>query len=77
MRSRLPAPPRRAFAALGLVVVVQYSLGVATLLAVVPLGLAVAHQITASLLLTAAIVALHSLRGALLPDPFVPAPGRA
>ena len=63
-RSRLPALPRCAFAALGLVVVVQYSLGVATLLAVVPIGLAVAHQITASLLLTAALVALHSLRGA-------------
>ena len=76
-RSRLPAPPRRAFAALGLVVVVQYSLGVATLLAVVPLGLAVAHQITASLLLTAAIVALHAIRGASSPDPSIPAPGRA
>jgi heme a synthase len=63
-RTRLPAGPRRAFAALGLVVVGQYSLGVATLLNVVPLGLAVAHQVTASLLLTAALVSLHSLRGA-------------
>jgi len=68
-RIRLPAGVRRAFAALGIVVVVQYALGVATLLAVVPIGLAVAHQLTASLLLTAALVALHSLRGAAAPIP--------
>ncbi|HUA76220.1 MAG TPA: COX15/CtaA family protein [Acetobacteraceae bacterium] len=65
-RTGLPPGARRAFAALGFVVVLQYSLGVATLLAVVPIGLAVAHQVTATLLLTAALVALHSLRGAAL-----------
>jgi heme a synthase len=62
--SRLPLAARRTFMALGLVVVVQYSLGVATLLAVVPTGLAVAHQVTATLVLTAALVGLHAVRGA-------------
>jgi cytochrome c oxidase assembly protein subunit 15 len=52
----------RAFALFGLIVLGQYALGVATLLNVVPVPLAVAHQAGAVLLLTAAIVALHSLR---------------
>jgi cytochrome c oxidase assembly protein subunit 15 len=60
--SHLPAGPRRAFAALGLVVLLQYALGIATLLLVVPITLAITHQVTATLLLTAAIVALHSTR---------------
>jgi cytochrome c oxidase assembly protein subunit 15 len=51
----------RAFALFGLLVLGQYALGVATLLNVVPAPLAVAHQAGAVLLLTAAIVALHSL----------------
>jgi cytochrome c oxidase assembly protein subunit 15 len=55
---------RRAFLALGAVVLVQYMLGVATLLNVVPVGLAVAHQATAVLLLTAALVACHATRRA-------------
>ena len=42
---------RRVLLALGAVVAVQYALGVATLLAVVPVDLAVAHQCTAVLLL--------------------------
>jgi heme a synthase len=47
--------------ALGLAVCVQYVLGVATLLAVVPVDLATAHQAGATLLLTAAIVVLHGV----------------
>jgi heme a synthase len=48
--------------ALGLAVALQYTLGVATLLLVVPIGLAAAHQIGATLLLTALLVLLHALR---------------
>lgn len=48
--------------ALALVVGLQYVLGVATLLAVVPVSLAVAHQFNAVLLLTAALVLRHQLR---------------
>ncbi len=51
-----------AFLALMLAVVAQYALGVATLLNVVPIPLAVAHQACAVLLLTAAIVARHAAR---------------
>ena len=40
----------------------QYGLGVATLLLVVPTGLATAHQANAVLVLTAALVLLHTLR---------------
>lgn len=53
---------RRALAVLGAAVVAQYGLGVATLLHVVPVGLAVAHQTLAVLVLTAALNALHRLR---------------
>jgi cytochrome c oxidase assembly protein subunit 15 len=42
----------------------QYCLGVATLLLVVPIPLAVAHQAVAVLVLTAALILLHALRGA-------------
>jgi cytochrome c oxidase assembly protein subunit 15 len=55
---------RGAMLALGAAVAVQYALGVATLLLVVPVGLAAAHQASAVLLLTAALVMLHALRGA-------------
>ena len=55
---------RRAFAALGLAVGAQYALGVATLLWVVPVALATAHQGMAVLLLTAGLVALHTTRRA-------------
>ena len=51
---------RAAFIALGAGVVVQYSLGVATLLFVVPVGLAVLHQAGAVLVLTACLAALQS-----------------
>jgi cytochrome c oxidase assembly protein subunit 15 len=50
------------FAALGAVVVMQYALGVATLLNMVPVPLAVAHQAGAVLLLTASLAALHAVR---------------
>jgi cytochrome c oxidase assembly protein subunit 15 len=52
----------RAFLLLGLAVIGQYALGVATLLNVVPVPLAVAHQGGAVLLLTAALVARHAVR---------------
>jgi cytochrome c oxidase assembly protein subunit 15 len=55
-------PLRGRLAALGLAVLVQYCLGVATLLNVVPVDLATAHQAGAALLLTAAIVLLHGVR---------------
>ena len=50
--------------ALGATLVVQYVLGVATLMLVVPVDLATLHQVVAVLLLSAALIALHSLRGA-------------
>jgi cytochrome c oxidase assembly protein subunit 15 len=59
LKTPLPRRVRRAVAIMGAAVVVQYALGVSTLLWVVPVGLAVAHQATAVLLLTAALVALH------------------
>jgi heme a synthase len=40
----------------------QYLLGVATLLLVVPIPLATAHQAVATLLLSAAVVLLHTSR---------------
>ncbi|HET8996787.1 MAG TPA: COX15/CtaA family protein [Acetobacteraceae bacterium] len=48
--------------ALGVTVAVQYGLGVATLLLVVPVRLAAAHQANAVLVLTAALVLLHAVR---------------
>lgn len=57
----------RPLQALGAAVVLQYALGVATLLAVpelghLPAGLGTAHQTVAVLVLTAALVALHAMR---------------
>jgi cytochrome c oxidase assembly protein subunit 15 len=63
-RMMLPQGPRDAMLALGVVVLVQYALGVATLLLVVPVDIATLHQVVAVLLLSAALTALHSLRGA-------------
>jgi cytochrome c oxidase assembly protein subunit 15 len=59
LKSPLPRIVRRAVAVMGAAVLAQYALGVCTLLWVVPVDLAVAHQATAVLLLTAALVALH------------------
>ncbi len=53
---------RSALLALAAVVVLQYALGVATLLLVVPVSLATLHQFVAVLLLSAALVALHTQR---------------
>jgi heme a synthase len=62
LRSRLPLPARVALWALSGVVIVQVALGISTLLLVVPIPLAVAHQGNAVLLLSAAIVFRHTLR---------------
>jgi cytochrome c oxidase assembly protein subunit 15 len=50
---------RRAMVVLGGVVLLQYALGVTTLLWSVPVALGTAHQAMAMLALTAALVALH------------------
>jgi cytochrome c oxidase assembly protein subunit 15 len=68
-RAPLPAAARFAVAALVATAMLQAALGVATLLLVVPIPLAAAHQAAAVLLLTAAIVFRHTLR----PDPDRPA----
>jgi cytochrome c oxidase assembly protein subunit 15 len=53
---------RSALLALAVTVALQYGLGVAALLWVVPLPLAIGHQAVAILTLTAALVSLHVLR---------------
>jgi len=60
----LPQRARRALLALGLAVLGQYVLGVTTLLLVVPIPVAVAHQVGAMIVLTAAMAVVHALRGA-------------
>ena len=69
LRAGATRPVRLALLALGAAVAVQYALGVATLLLVVPVGLGTAHQTGAVLVLTAALVALHLQRGAADPAP--------
>jgi cytochrome c oxidase assembly protein subunit 15 len=54
--------PRLALHALFAMATLQLALGIATLLLVVPLPLAVTHQAGAMLLVTAAVVARHALR---------------
>jgi cytochrome c oxidase assembly protein subunit 15 len=62
---RLPdGRPRRAVLLLGGAVALQYALGVATLLHVVPVSLGTAHQAVAVLVLAAALHAVHALRPA-------------
>jgi cytochrome c oxidase assembly protein subunit 15 len=61
-RAALPLRARAALDALFVMATVQAALGIATLLLVVPLPLAVAHQAGAMLLVTAAVVARHALR---------------
>jgi len=59
---RLPdGPARRACLGLGAAVALQYALGVATLLMVVPPALGTLHQANAVLVLTAALLALRRL----------------
>jgi len=60
--TRVSPMARVATAALGVLVGLQYSLGIATLLLVVPVPLAAAHQACGVLVLTASLVALHTLR---------------
>jgi heme a synthase len=62
MRAVLPRPARLALWALLAAAVLQVSLGISTLLLVVPIALAVCHQAGAVLLLTATIVFRHTLR---------------
>jgi len=61
-RFELSARARLAFNLLLTMAVVQVSLGIATLLMVVPTGLAVTHQGGAMLLFTAALFTNHALR---------------
>lgn len=63
-----PGPARRACLALGAAALLQYGLGVATLVLVVPVSLGTLHQAMAVLVLSAALLALHALR-APRPDP--------
>ena len=60
--SRLPAASRAALWALLAIVVLQVALGISTLLLVVPIPLAVAHQGDAVIMLSAALVFRHTLR---------------
>ena len=57
-----PGFARSACLGLGGAVILQYALGVATLLHAVPAWLGTLHQATAVLVLTAALLALHGLR---------------
>lgn len=61
-RRALPAPPRIALGALLAAAVLQLTLGISTLLLIVPIPLAAAHQAGAVLLLTAAVIFRHTLR---------------
>jgi cytochrome c oxidase assembly protein subunit 15 len=62
-RAFLPGPVRAALRGLLAVALLQMAFGIATLVLVVPIMLAAAHQAGAVLLLTAAIVFRHTLRG--------------
>ncbi len=68
LRRPLPAPARTALWALLAAAATQVALGISTLLLVVPIPLAAAHQAGAVLLLTAAIVFRHTLRAERLSD---------
>lgn len=63
-RAALPRPANIALHALLAAALLQGSLGISTLLLVVPVPLAAAHQAGAVLLLTAAIVFRHTLSSA-------------
>jgi cytochrome c oxidase assembly protein subunit 15 len=74
LRANLPIPARKALHALVAIAVLQVALGISTLLLVVPIPLAAAHQAGAVLLLTVAIIFRHTLRGAAVMDARAPAP---
>jgi heme a synthase len=67
-RAALPRQARLALFALFAAAALQFALGVATLLLVVPLPLAAVHQAGAVLLLTVALVFRHTLRRPRLDD---------
>jgi cytochrome c oxidase assembly protein subunit 15 len=73
LRADLPKPARNALHALLAATILQVALGISTLLLVVPIPLAAVHQAGAVLLLTAAVVLRHTLRGAAVMDARAPA----
>jgi cytochrome c oxidase assembly protein subunit 15 len=72
LRRLAPGGRRRAVLALGGAVALQYALGIATLVHVVPVALGTLHQAVAVLVLATALVALHGLRTAEAPAPHTP-----
>lgn len=68
LRAALPNPARAALHALLAAALLQATLGISTLLFVVPIPLATAHQAGAVLLLTAAVFLRHTLRRAAVVD---------
>jgi cytochrome c oxidase assembly protein subunit 15 len=73
-RADLAKPVRAASHGLAAIALLQVALGIATLVLVVPISLAAAHQAGAVLLLTAAIVFRHTLRKVAAMDEKAPAP---
>jgi cytochrome c oxidase assembly protein subunit 15 len=73
-RSVLPRPVRTALHGLLAVGLLQVALGIATLVLVVPIPLAAAHQAGAVLLLTAAINFRHTMCKVAAMDENAPAP---
>ncbi len=63
LRARLPQPVHAALVLLGWAVLVQYCLGVTTLLLVVPVWAGTIHQTFAAVLLGVTLFVLHRLRG--------------
>ncbi len=61
-RAELPRPLKRRFYYLPLGLLLQAALGIATLMLVVPLPLAVAHQAGAFLLITISLYVMHGLK---------------
>jgi cytochrome c oxidase assembly protein subunit 15 len=72
-RATLPKPARTALHVLLAATGVQIMLGVSTLILVVPIPLAAAHQAGALLLLSTALLFRHSLRGTAVIDAQAPA----
>jgi cytochrome c oxidase assembly protein subunit 15 len=68
LRANLPKPAGKALHVLLAVAVLQVALGISTLLLVVPIPLAAAHQAGAVLLLTSAIIFRHTLRASPVMD---------
>jgi cytochrome c oxidase assembly protein subunit 15 len=66
--SELPPEGRQALRALGAVLLLQVAAGIATLLLAVPVWLGALHQFIGVLTLTAAVLAVHRMRGAEVPS---------